>query len=96
MFSASVQCLLYNLRTFGPMSLPWLRSITEPCEFQCVGATSVLTWSAGEIVGEIKETQNLILILSQFLYGPQFPHLYTHEKIEFYVLSKVSFRTKTF
>lgn len=58
-------------------------------------ATSVLTWSAGEILGEIKETQDLILILRLFLYGPLFPHLYTHEKIEFCVLSKVSFRTKT-
>ena len=58
----------------------------------CYFCADLVCWG---ILGEIRETRNLILILLLILYGPQCPQLYIHEKIEFYVISKVLFSTKT-
>lgn len=44
----------------------------------------------------MRETQNLILILLPELCGPQFPQLYTHEKMKCHIIPKVSFSMKNF
>lgn len=71
-------------------------------EFYCVGGDwekehviSVLIWSPGENTWWAEGDSESDPILLLILYGSQFPHIYIHEKTEFYVISKVSFITKT-
>lgn len=48
----------------------------------------------GKILDEIRETRELILILPLTLYGSQVPQLCARQKIECYMIPKVSFSTK--